>query len=132
MSGQTSIRIGKATVLGIDREARGLLNVTVPLEPRPDRYWAEIFNSGAPGVSCSVSMHPPRLDGSTVFLRPSDEEVEHYLVSLQERVEGTNAEYARRVEPELRRQQEAEEADTAEGKRRVEQAQRRLDELSGG
>jgi len=131
MSDQTGIRMGKATVLGIDREARGLLNVTVPLEPRPDRYWTEIFNSGPPGVSFSVSMHPPRLDGSTVFLRPSDEEVEQYLGSLQERVEGTNAEYARRVEPELRRQQEAEEADTAEEKRRVEEAQRRLDELSG-
>jgi hypothetical protein len=70
-------------------------------------------------------------DGSTVFLRPSDEKVEQYLGSLQERVEGTNAEYARRVEPELRRQEQAEAAPIAEEKRRVEEAQRRLDELSG-
>jgi hypothetical protein len=132
MSDETSICMGKPEVLGVDPEASGLLDVSVPLEPRPDQYWVEIFNAGPPGVSFSVSMHPPRLSGSTVRLRPPDREVEKYLLSLQERIEGTNAEYARSVEPELRRQQEAQEADAAERQRRVEEAQRRLDELSGG
>jgi hypothetical protein len=76
-------------------------------------------------------MHSPELRGSSVFLRPPDKELEKYLTALQQRIDGTNAEYARRVEPELRRQQEAKDTEAAEERRRVGEARKRLDELSG-
>jgi hypothetical protein len=43
MSDQTGIRMGKATVLGIDREARGLLNV--------DELWGDVQYRSGRGAS---------------------------------------------------------------------------------
>ena len=128
MTNGAEIRLGEARVLGVDREASGLLNVEVPLEPRPDRFWLQIFESGPPGPMWPVSMHPPRLSGATVQIRPPDAELEMYLDRLRERVEATNAYYAREVAPELERQQKAAEDQASEDQRRIEEAQRRLDE----
>jgi len=124
---QTSIKAGKARVLGIDPEASGLLNVEVPLEPKPDQYWTEIFIAGPPGPMWSISMHPPRLSGAAVFLRPPDQE-EKYLDELNKRIESTNRYYAQEIEPKLKAEQERKETDETERQRRIEEAQRRLDE----
>src|SRR4051812_39513571 len=93
---------GKPDVLGPDPTAPGLLLIDVPLTPHPDRAWAEIFGGSSffdapPGVSMSVSMHPPRLMGGKVQLRTPDAEVEKYLQHLDERITAANAEYQRRV-----------------------------------
>jgi hypothetical protein len=123
---------GKPDVLGPDPTATGLLRIDVPLTPHPDRAWTEIFGGSSffdapPGVSLSVSMHPPRLVGGKVQLRAPDVEVEKYLQRLDERIAAANAEYDRRVAPELERQKQEVEAETERTRNRIEDAQRRLE-----
>jgi len=120
------IRIGKPQVLGVNEQYSGLLDVDVPLEPSPDVHWDALFERGA-GVPISVSMHPPRLHGSTVRLRPPDSEVERYVDALRVRVEAVNDQYEREVLPALRGEAAATERAEAERTRRVEEAQERLD-----
>ncbi len=123
---------GKPDVLGPDPTASGLLLIDVPLTPHPDRGWAEIFSGSSffnapPGVSLSVSMHPPRLMGGKVQLRAPDTEVENYLQHLDERIAAANTEYERRVAPELEQQRKEAEAEAEHTRRRIEDAQRRLE-----
>lgn len=118
---------------GIDPTATGLLLIDVPLDPTPDEYWRAIFGGtgffdAPPGFSLSISMHPPRLQGNTVRLRAPDGELDKYVESLDARIAATNAEYERRVLPELERQREARMREQDELKRRLEEAQRKLDE----
>jgi hypothetical protein len=124
------IQLGKPKVLGIDSEASGLINVEIELEPQPDGNWLNVFRDGPPGPMWPMSMHPPRLQGSKVILRPPDNEVEMYLNALGERVEATNAYYEREIAPRLRQQEERRKADEAERQRRIEEAQKLLDERS--
>jgi hypothetical protein len=125
---QTSIKAGKARVLGIDQEASGLLNVEVPLEPKPDEYWTEIFISGPPGPVWPISMHPAHLSGGTVELRPPDRELDKYLEELNTRIESTNRSYAQEIAPKIKAEQERQKSAAEESKRRIEEARRRLDE----
>jgi hypothetical protein len=125
---QTRISLAKAEVQGIDPDAKGLLRVAVALTPRPDVAWSALFQRGPVSVSWPVSMHPPRLEGGRVRMRPPDAEVDAYMAKLRELVQSTNEQYAREVLPRLRAEAEARERDEAEGKRRIEEAQRRLDE----
>lgn len=104
---QTNIKPGKPRVLGVDQQYPGLLNVEIPLEPKPDTHWSEIFMRGPSDVPFSVSMHPPRLVGSKVIIRPPDDEVQRYVEYIAARVAGTNKNYAEQVEPKLRAQREA-------------------------
>jgi hypothetical protein len=121
------IKLGQAQVLGIDSEASGLLNVVVPLEPIPDRAWAEVFQSGPPGPMWPISMHPPHLSRDEIRIRPPDQELEQYLAALNQRVEATNSYYAQQIAPQLKAEQERKEADEAERQRRIDEAQRQLD-----
>jgi hypothetical protein len=120
------IRIGKPQVLGVNEQYSGLLDVDVPLEPSPDMHWDALFERGA-GVPISVSMHPPHVHGSTVRLRPPDNEVERYVDALRARVEAVNDQYEREVLPALRGKAAATERAETERARRVEEAQQRLD-----
>ena len=102
-----------------DPAATGLLLIDVPLTPSPDEAWAAIFGSddpwhAPPGVSISLSMHPPRLFGGKVQLRSPDAEVERYLQHLDDRITATNSEYKRRIIPEQERASRAAEAEAAE------------------
>jgi len=104
------------------------LNVEVSLEPEPDQYWTETFISGPPGPMWSISMHPPRLSGGVVSLRPPDQEVDKYLAELNTRIENTNRYYAQEIAPKIKAEQERQKSSADESKRRIEEAQRRLDE----
>ena len=77
----------------------------VTLEPAPDPYWLEVFGS-PPGFGFSVSMHPPRISRSTVYLRAPDAEIPRYIENLDERIEATNRHYAAEVEPQLERERQ--------------------------
>lgn len=128
---QTAIKPGKPKVLGVNGQHSGLLNVEVPLDPRPDRYWTEIFNRGPANVEYSLSMHPLTVSGDKVRLQPPDDEVERYVEQAKRQIEGANREYAERIEPQLRAQKEAAEHAEAERRRRIEDAQRLLDQQQG-
>jgi hypothetical protein len=130
MAAQTDIKPGKPRVRGVNSQFSGLLDVEIPLTPQPDRYWTEIFNRGPSDVPFSLSMHPPHLYGSTVKITPPDSEVEKYVEYISARVEGTNRNYADRIEPRLRAQKEAEEREAEDRKRRIEEAQKRVDDAA--
>jgi hypothetical protein len=122
---------GEPDVLGPDPAASGLLLIDVPLTPTPDRAWASIFGGSSffdapPGVSLSVSMHPPRLMGAKVQLRAPDAEVEKYMQHLDERIAAANAEYAQSVAPEVERRKKAAAAEAERTRKRIEDARRRL------
>jgi hypothetical protein len=130
------VRRAATEVLGIDREARGLIRVRVRLEPSPDRQWAAIFGgNGAwdspPGHSFSLSMHPPRLSGSTVTLRPPDGEVEKYLDSLDDRIACTNRHYESVVKPQIERERETADQQAADDAARLDAARRQIEEHGG-
>jgi hypothetical protein len=127
MADPVNIKLGKAKVRGVDPEASGLLNVDIPLEPQPPDEWLQTFGS-APGPMWSISMHPPKLHGNTIRIRPPDNEVDKYIAALQGLVDATNAYYDRDIAPELERQARAKDDAAAGQKRRLEEAQRRLDE----
>ena len=91
MEFEVNLKMGKPQVRGGNSEYSGLLDVDVPLSPRPDRYWTQIFNDGPPNVPFSISMRPPPLSGGTVHLRPPDNEVEKYIEYLERRIEGTTS-----------------------------------------
>lgn len=127
MDFEVNIEMGKPNVVGVNREHSGLLDVEVPLAPSPDRHWTQIFNDGPPGVPYSPAREAPRLSGSVVYMRPSDDDLERSVEYLKIRVAGTNAYYNREVAPRLKQAHEAQEAEEAERARRVEEARRRLD-----
>jgi hypothetical protein len=127
MSTPVNIKLGRPAVRGIDPDASGLMNIDVPLEPRPPDEWLQAFG-GAPGPIWPVSMHAPSLSGNTVHLRPPDDAVDQYLNALQELVDATNAYYDREIAPALERQRQRDEDAEAERQRRIEEAQRHLDE----
>jgi hypothetical protein len=119
------IELGEPKVLGINKDYSGLLEVDVPLTPAPDLHWVAVFDRGA-GVPHSVSMHPPRLHGAGVRLRPPDAEVEAYMDALRQRVAATNDEYEQRILPALNAEAERGEEEAADQRRRVEDARKRL------
>lgn len=100
-----NVKRTKTEIVGIDPEAKGLIQVRVTLEPAPDPYWLEVFGS-PPGFGFSVSMHPPRISRSTVYLRAPDAEIPRYIENLDERIEATNRHYAAEVEPQLERERQ--------------------------
>ena len=121
--------LGKATVLGVNPGARGLLRVQVPWDPAPDVAWRTIFVKGPAGSMWPVSMHAPEVYGDHVILSPADDEVKRYVAALKERVDATNAQYAREVLPRRDTESVRGETDEAEAQRRIDAAQEILDEL---
>ena len=131
MTDWEQIALGEPKVLGVNDEFSGLLDVDVPLEPTPDVHWVALFDRGPGGHSFSMAMHPPRLHGSLVRIRPPDNELERYVDLLRDRVERTNVQYEREILPRLRGESEAAEREKADRQRRVEEAQRRLKSNGG-
>lgn len=122
------IRLGKPNVLGVNEQYSGLLDVDVPLEPTPDVHWTAVFERGPSGISYSVSMHPPRIHGTSIRLRPPDSELERYVEALHERVEATNDQYEREILPHLRSEAQTADNERAERERRIKDAQEQLDQ----
>ena len=129
MSDDPKITLGPGKAVGVDPQHSGLVIMRWPLEPAPDKPWEALFTRGPEGAGWPISLHQPNLFAGALEARCPEDDVTRYVKVLRERVEATNAEYARRIAPELRRQREAQEAEKAESERMVEEAQRRLDEL---
>lgn len=124
----TPVKMGHPVTVGIHAQYEGLLVVEIPLEPYPDEAWRSIFDH-PPGVGISMSMHPPRLIGSSVTIHPPDTEVERYVSHVRERVDAANAEYDKTVRPRLEALERQRIAAEEERRRRIAEAQAKLDEL---
>ena len=126
MDFELHIEPGEPVVLGVNRQFSGLLDVSVPLEPRPPGEWWEIFNAPTVGASFSLAMDPPKGSVSTVHIRPPDAEIEKYVAHVGERVKSANGQYNRDIAPRLRRAYEERQREEDEYTRRIEAAQARL------
>ena len=128
MNEPANITVGDAHVLGIDAEYPGLLNVEVALEPEPDQDWQRIFAQEPLGASFSLSMHPPRINGDRVTIRPPDDQLEKYMDALRVRVAATNADSDRIVRPKPEQLAPARQAELDDRQRRIAKAQQQLDD----
>ncbi len=124
----TPISRGKPQAKGSDPEYRRLLRIEVELSQVPPDGWEAEFNNPE-GLSVSMSMHPPRLRGRTVYLTPQDDQLEEYVKALDDRVAAANKGYERRILPRLQAAEQARRQADEEETRRREDAQRRLDKL---
>lgn len=119
---------GKPEVKGVNSEYSGLLDVAIPLEGDIDINWSQFFENPV-GVPIPLSMHPPKLTGRTVYIRPSDEEVEAYVKHVDERIAAANARFQTEVLPKIQQMEQRDRADREERQRRIEDARRRLENL---
>lgn len=76
-----------------------------------------------------MSMHPPHLSGSTIYIRPPDRELEAYIEHIDERISAANATYEARFLPQARAAAQAENQVKEEERRRLEEARKKIDGL---
>ncbi len=126
MDFELHIEPGEPVVLGVNRQFSGLLDVSIPVEPRPPGEWWEIFNGPMLGSAFSLRMDPPKGSVSTIQIRPPDAEIEKYVAHVCERVKAANEHYNRDIAPRLRRAYEERVRADADYTRRIEAAQERL------
>jgi hypothetical protein len=111
---------------GVNARYSGLLDVDVRLSSSPPSEWAEFFSRPF-AVPTKLSMHPPRLSGSTVRLMLPDNEFDEYIQNLDARIAAANEYFERQVLPGLQSAQARETVRRDEERRRVEKARRRAD-----
>jgi hypothetical protein len=119
---------GKPQVRGVHPTYRGLLEVVVELDRRPPDGWAQCFDHPE-GVGMSLSMHPPRLSGGTIYLMPPDGEVEQYMAHIDERIRAANTSYEQRILPQVRAAEVVKQQAADEEQRRLTEARRKLEGL---
>jgi len=114
------VRSGKLRVKGINPQYSGLIDVEIDLKPTPPREWADFFSQPF-AVPTKASMHPPKLSGSMVMLRPPDNELDDYVANVDQRIEAANAFFERQVLPSL-------EVAEAQARKRRDDDQKRIDD----
>lgn len=116
------------TVEGVDPDASGRLRISITLSAQPPKEWVRFFEHPV-GVEMSLTMTPPRLSGSRVYIRPPDDQVVAYISHVDERIRAANSRYEVEALPKDEADAERAGADAAEAERRRIRAQRLLDEL---
>jgi hypothetical protein len=122
------ITITGRQVRGRDADYSGLLNIDLTLSKTPPQQWAEQFLSPS-DFGIPISMHPPRLSGSVISIRPPDNEVEKYAEHIDKRVSHTNEWFERTALPHINAAEERQKAEQDAEAERLREAQRKLDEM---
>lgn len=122
------ITITGRRVKGRNAQYEGLLDVDIDLSTTPPTAWAQFFMNPS-GIGISISMHPPSLSGSTVHIRPPDDEVERYAKHIEERVAHTDRWFEETALPEISAAEERQRAEKEAEAERLREAQRKLDEM---
>jgi len=122
------VRSGKPRVKGINSQYAGLINVEVDLEPPPPREWADFFSQPF-AVPTKASMHPPKLSGSTVMLRPPDNELDAYVANVDARIEAANDFFERQVLPSLEAAEAQARQRRGDDQKRIDDARRKAEDL---
>lgn len=118
----------KPMIDGVDPEAHGLLNVLIPLDCDPPDEWRCFFENPV-GVTISLDIHPPRIKGDEIWIRPPDEDMERYIRYVDERIKSANNFYEKEVLPRIIQQQQAEESAKIKHEKRLRDAEKRLANL---
>jgi len=118
----------KPEVKGVNARYSGLLDVEVRLSSPPASEWAEFFSRPF-AVPTKLSMHPPRLSGSTVRLMLPDNEFDEYIQNLDGRIAAANDYFERQVLPGLHAGQARETQRRDEEQKRIQEARRRADRM---
>jgi hypothetical protein len=124
MSGWLPIKRKSVKVEGADPAAPGLLDVYIELNETPPPEWEDFFSHPV-GMEMSMSMHPPRLEGSDVHIRPPDKELKDYVTHVDQRIKAANERYEREVLPKHR----AQETHRTKEQKRIDDAQKEADQL---
>jgi hypothetical protein len=122
------VRSGKPRVKGINSRYSGLIDVEIDLTPTPPREWAQFFEQPF-AVPTSLSMHPPKLSGSTVMLMLPDNELDAYVANVDVRIEAANDYFEAHVLPNLEAAEASAQRDKSSAQARVADAQRRAEKL---
>jgi hypothetical protein len=124
MSDWLPIKRKSVKVEGVDPEAPGLLDVYIELSETPPPEWEDYFRNPV-GVEVSMSMHPPRLEGGDVHIRPPDKELKAYVAHVDQRIKAANERYEREVLPKFRAQNDQRSSE----QKRIDDAQDEADRL---
>jgi hypothetical protein len=122
------IRSGPPKRLKVDEKYRGLLNVELALNATPPPEWAYAFANPS-DVPISLSMHPPELSGSTVRIRPPDEQFGSYVDHVEMRIIAANKWYEEHVLPQRLVGEERQQSDRDEEKERLDRAKREAEDM---
>ena len=125
------ITITGRSVRGRDPEASGLLDIDLALWGTPPTEWAEQFRNPTGDFGRPVSMHPPKLSGSTITIRPPDADVEQYAEHIEKRVSHANEWFEENALPHINAAEERKQAEEDAEAERLREAQRKLDEMGG-
>lgn len=113
---------------GVDPKYSGLLNVEIELSTNPPNEWAQSFLNPV-NVPISMSMHPPRLQGSTIIIRPPDNELEAYVRHVDVRIAHANQRYEQEFLPAIDAARERDQRAHDEEERRLAEARKRAENL---
>ena len=94
------VRSAKPRPRGVDSQYPGLINADMDLNISPPPEWVQAFNSPS-DVPISMSMHPPKLAGSSIRIRYPDGQLEAYVANVDARCEAANLYFERHILPAL-------------------------------
>lgn len=118
---------GKPKVQDIDSKYKGLLDVRIILDRNPPAEWGQSFDYPS-DVPFSLSMHPPRREGSTITITPPDNELDAYVKQVDARIAHANERYEQRL-PEIDAARERDQRAHDEEQHRLADARRRAEKL---
>ena len=119
---------GKPDPIGVDEKYRGLLDVEIELSATPPPEWAESFLHPVK-VPISMSMHPPRLEGSTVIIKSPDNDLAAYVQHVDVRIAHANQGYEHKFLPAIDAARERDQRGHDEEQRRLAAARKRAETL---
>jgi len=122
------IKRGKPTPKSINEKYRGLIDVELALDRQPPAEWAQAFLNPV-NVPISISMHPPKLVGSTVVIQPPDNELDAYVKHVDVRIDHANQRYEHEFLPEIEAARERDQRQHDEDQQRLDDARKRSEEL---
>lgn len=119
---------GHPDVKGFNDRYKGLLDVEFVLDRDPPAEWKRAFLNPF-NVEISMGYAPPRLEGSTITLRPPQDQFENAVAHIDARIEHANEKYGREFFPAAEMAREREQRQHAEDKQRLEAIRKRAEKL---
>lgn len=122
------VRSGKPRPRGVDSQYPGLINADIELNISPPPEWVQAFNNPS-DVPISMSMHPPKLGGSSIRICYPDGQLAAYVANVDARCQAANLYFERDILPALSSAEAQAHRDRETAQARLAREQREADEL---